>query len=83
MRSTCRRCKGDGHIVQDPCKKCNGKGAVDERKTVTVPVPAGEAYIFFSVTVVVLVECAFNSNIKAIDNLLNFILDSGFIQVGP
>jgi len=41
MRSTCRRCKGDGHIVQDPCKKCNGKGAVDERKTVTVPVPAG------------------------------------------
>ena len=41
MRSTCRRCGGQGHIISTPCKKCRGKGRVTETKTVTIPVPAG------------------------------------------
>lgn len=41
MRSTCRRCQGQGTIIKDPCKKCRGKGTVMENKTVSVPVPAG------------------------------------------
>ena len=41
MRSTCRRCGGQGHIISTPCKKCHGKGRVTETKTVTIPVPAG------------------------------------------
>jgi len=41
MRSTCRRCKGQGSIIKDPCKKCNGKGTDLQNQTVTVPVPAG------------------------------------------
>ena len=45
MRSTCRKCAGQGHVVKDPCKKCNGAGTVMETKTVTVPVPAGAFHI--------------------------------------
>jgi len=41
MRSTCRRCAGQGHIINNPCIKCNGTGTTMETKTVTVPVPAG------------------------------------------
>lgn len=41
MRSTCRRCGGQGHIISTPCKKCRGKGRVTETKTVTISVPAG------------------------------------------
>ncbi|XP_074619530.1 dnaJ homolog subfamily A member 3, mitochondrial-like isoform X2 [Acropora palmata] len=41
MRSTCRRCGGQGHIISTPCKKCRGKGRVTETKTITIPVPAG------------------------------------------
>lgn len=42
MRSTCRKCGGQGHVVKDPCRKCHGSGSVMETKTITVPVPAGE-----------------------------------------
>ena len=41
MRSTCRRCQGQGTIIKTPCKKCRGKGSVLENKTVSIPVPAG------------------------------------------
>ncbi|XP_066926242.1 dnaJ homolog subfamily A member 3, mitochondrial-like isoform X2 [Clytia hemisphaerica] len=41
MRSTCRRCQGQGTIIQTPCRKCRGKGSVMENKTVSIPVPAG------------------------------------------
>eukprot|EP00112_Aurelia_sp_Birch-Aquarium-sp1_P022497 Seg636.2 transcript_id=Seg636.2/GoldUCD/mRNA.D3Y31 product="DnaJ subfamily A member 3 mitochondrial" protein_id=Seg636.2/GoldUCD/D3Y31 len=41
MRSTCRKCGGQGHVVKDPCRKCHGSGSVMETKTITVPVPAG------------------------------------------
>ena len=42
MTSTCRRCGGQGHFINTPCKKCRGKGKVAETKTITIPVPAGK-----------------------------------------
>jgi len=41
MRSTCRQCQGLGSVLKDPCMTCLGKGQVQGRKEVTVPVPAG------------------------------------------
>jgi len=41
MRSTCRQCQGQGSVLKDPCMECIGKGRVQGRKDVTVPVPAG------------------------------------------
>ncbi|XP_020906435.1 dnaJ homolog subfamily A member 3, mitochondrial isoform X1 [Exaiptasia diaphana] len=41
MRSTCRRCGGQGYIISTPCRKCRGKGKVSETRRITVPVPAG------------------------------------------
>jgi len=41
MRSTCRQCQGQGSMLKDPCMECIGKGRVQGRKDVTVPVPAG------------------------------------------
>ncbi|XP_075035530.1 dnaJ homolog subfamily A member 3, mitochondrial isoform X2 [Mixophyes fleayi] len=41
MRSTCRRCGGRGSTMTNPCLSCRGSGEVKQRKSVTVPVPAG------------------------------------------
>ncbi|TNN68852.1 DnaJ subfamily A member 3, mitochondrial [Liparis tanakae] len=41
MRSTCRRCGGKGTVIATPCQACRGAGQTKQRKTVTVPVPAG------------------------------------------
>uniref|UniRef100_A0A8C2YZP7 DnaJ homolog subfamily A member 3, mitochondrial n=1 Tax=Cyclopterus lumpus TaxID=8103 RepID=A0A8C2YZP7_CYCLU len=41
MRSTCRRCGGKGTVIATPCHSCRGAGQTKQRKTVTVPVPAG------------------------------------------
>ncbi|KAM6956877.1 LOW QUALITY PROTEIN: dnaJ heat shock protein family (Hsp40) member A3a [Aplochiton taeniatus] len=41
MRSTCRRCNGKGTVISTPCNTCRGTGQTKQRKTVTVPVPAG------------------------------------------
>lgn len=38
---TCPRCNGRGKIINDPCKKCGGKGRVRVTKTLDVTVPAG------------------------------------------
>lgn len=46
MRSTCRRCGGQGHIISTPCKKCRGKGSVYETKTVSIPIPAGISTVY-------------------------------------
>ncbi|MCY3707126.1 MAG: molecular chaperone DnaJ, partial [Gammaproteobacteria bacterium] len=37
----CRRCGGEGQVIQDPCPACRGEGRVREESTVTVEVPAG------------------------------------------
>jgi len=58
MRSTCRRCGGQGHIITTPCKKCRGKGSMYETKTVSIPIPAGiSVYCLY---------CIFNNNITYI-----------------
>lgn len=41
MRSTCRKCGGNGKLVTHPCTKCRGKGEVLQTKTLNVSVPAG------------------------------------------
>jgi len=41
MRSTCRKCGGSGKLITHPCVQCNGRGQVKQKKSVTVPVPAG------------------------------------------
>jgi molecular chaperone DnaJ len=39
--STCSRCGGRGSVVADPCRTCNGAGAVETRRKVLVTFPAG------------------------------------------
>nr|XP_018899187.1 PREDICTED: protein tumorous imaginal discs, mitochondrial-like [Bemisia tabaci] len=41
VRSTCRRCHGAKVHNPYPCTECEGKGTVNQRKKITVPVPAG------------------------------------------
>ncbi|XP_035682014.1 dnaJ homolog subfamily A member 3, mitochondrial-like isoform X2 [Branchiostoma floridae] len=41
MRSTCRRCRGQGTIYSTPCILCRGQGKTQQKKSVMVPVPAG------------------------------------------
>src|SRR5690554_2264014 len=41
IQQTCPRCQGTGTIVTDPCEKCHGRGRTQERKTLSVKVPAG------------------------------------------
>lgn len=41
MRSTCRYCEGTRMYIKYKCTECEGKGSTVQRKTVTVPVPAG------------------------------------------
>lgn len=41
LQQTCPHCHGTGTIITDPCKTCHGKGRVQERKTLSVKVPAG------------------------------------------
>ncbi|KAF4115673.1 dnaJ heat shock protein family (Hsp40) member A3a [Onychostoma macrolepis] len=41
MRSTCRRCGGRGSVITSPCTACRGTGQTKQRRSITVPVPAG------------------------------------------
>ncbi len=41
LQQTCPRCHGSGTIIADPCNTCHGQGRVQERKTLSVKVPAG------------------------------------------
>ncbi|XP_003737482.1 protein tumorous imaginal discs, mitochondrial [Galendromus occidentalis] len=41
MRSTCRKCGGTRMHIPYKCSECEGKGETVQRKTVTIPVPAG------------------------------------------
>ncbi len=42
----CPSCQGDGMIIKDPCKTCNGKGRIDKKRNITITVPKG-AYTGF------------------------------------
>lgn len=39
--STCQQCGGEGKIISNPCKSCNGSGLVRKRETIKVKIPAG------------------------------------------
>ena len=39
--STCQQCGGEGKIVSNPCRSCNGTGLVRKRETIKVKIPAG------------------------------------------
>ncbi len=39
--STCQQCGGEGKIITNPCRTCNGTGLVRKRETIKVKIPAG------------------------------------------
>jgi molecular chaperone DnaJ len=39
--TTCSRCRGEGKIIEKPCRKCGGAGHVPGNKQVRVHIPAG------------------------------------------
>ena len=41
--SECHRCNGEGVIIRDPCRSCNGTGTVRGGEKVSVKIPAGVA----------------------------------------
>ncbi|MFW2373232.1 MAG: molecular chaperone DnaJ [Gammaproteobacteria bacterium] len=41
VQQTCPHCHGQGKTIKDPCNDCHGQGRVEERKTLSVKVPAG------------------------------------------
>lgn len=41
IQQPCPRCHGSGSVISDPCPKCHGQGRIEERKTLSVKVPAG------------------------------------------
>lgn len=41
IQQTCPRCHGNGTVIGDPCSKCHGQGRVEERRNLSVKVPAG------------------------------------------
>lgn len=41
MQETCRRCRGTGEIIKDPCKSCGGTGATKRKRDIEVNIPAG------------------------------------------
>jgi len=41
VQQTCPDCGGRGQIIEDPCGDCHGRGVKEERKTLSVKIPAG------------------------------------------
>jgi len=41
IASACPSCKGEGYIIEDPCNKCYGTGAVQKTQKIKVTIPAG------------------------------------------
>jgi len=41
VAQTCPTCKGTGERIDKPCKSCRGSGVQNERREITIPVPAG------------------------------------------
>lgn len=41
QRSVCQTCGGSGKIPKEPCRTCKGEGRLQEKKQITVDVPAG------------------------------------------
>lgn len=41
MAVPCRSCNGRGAIISSPCEKCSGEGRVQQRRGISVTIPAG------------------------------------------
>lgn len=41
ISTTCPQCKGAGSVITDPCTDCNGAGLVNQKKRVSLKIPAG------------------------------------------
>ncbi len=41
MASTCPQCNGEGRMITDPCRSCQGEGRSKEKQQVKVHIPAG------------------------------------------
>ena len=41
VQQACPQCRGRGQMISDPCGDCHGQGVVEERKTLSVKIPAG------------------------------------------
>jgi molecular chaperone DnaJ len=41
VQQTCPNCRGQGQVISDPCSKCHGQGRLQQRKTLSVKIPAG------------------------------------------
>jgi molecular chaperone DnaJ len=41
IQQTCPTCHGSGKIISNPCGSCHGEGRTQDRKTLSVKVPAG------------------------------------------
>ncbi len=41
LRQTCPKCKGNGTIITNPCRTCNGQGRVRDVTRLSVSIPAG------------------------------------------
>lgn len=41
VSQTCPRCRGTGHVIEKPCKACDGEGRVEARSRIKLKVPAG------------------------------------------
>jgi molecular chaperone DnaJ len=43
VSQTCPRCRGVGHIVEKPCRECDGEGRLERSSRVKLKIPAGIA----------------------------------------
>jgi len=41
VRQTCHACGGSGQVIEKPCKKCHGRGQVQQTKPLQIHIPAG------------------------------------------
>lgn len=41
VETTCPKCRGKGHIISEPCKKCGGAGIINKDKTLKIKIPSG------------------------------------------
>ena len=41
VQQACPQCRGRGQMISDPCSDCHGQGVKEERKTLSVKIPAG------------------------------------------
>jgi molecular chaperone DnaJ len=41
VQSTCPNCRGEGYIIESPCRECGGAGTLKKRQKINVTIPAG------------------------------------------